>query len=135
MRKFPTLRVGDGLKCSHINQIYRELERLSKAHGDGSGVTISGLDGPEPPVFKLTSSDDLIPVLYPTGIGAGTYTSPSSKSDVIRLRPNGPGFATTGTGDPILVYNSYGTAVVGANKFGYVRHRGGNVYDHVVGDC
>lgn len=134
-REFKRLRPGDELTCKHINEIYDELDRWRKMQGSGSVAVNYVDDVTSPPVIIGHDADATEPALFPTGIGAGTYAAPASKSDVILLEPAGAGWTTTNAQAPVTVFNPYATALTGANKFGFVRHRGGNVYDFMVGDC
>jgi hypothetical protein len=131
-RDFPRLKVGDELKCSHINAIYDELNRLRRMKGAGL-VDVDGMDGTSPPTIVGHSALNLVRVWLPTGIAAGTFGSPATKTDAILAVDNGTGFTTTG-GVTVTVRNSDTTAITGA-KAGWAVPRGGGVYDLVLADC
>lgn len=131
--RFELLKPGDELTCAHINRIYTELNRWRKLTGSGT-VDVDYADATSPPVVVGYGDDGLIPVVFPTGIAAGTLGTPSSKADVLMVKRSGNGYTTTG-GRVITVYNCYATAITGTDKFGYVRQREDGKYILVVADC
>jgi hypothetical protein len=132
-RDFPRLKVGDELKCSHINAIYDELNRLRRMKGAGL-VDVDGMDGTSPPtiVGHAAPGGDLR-IWLPTGIAAGTFGSPAVKADVILCVRSSNGWTTTG-GTTITVYNSDTVGITGA-KAGWAVLRNDGTYELKIADC
>jgi hypothetical protein len=131
-RELKHVKVGEEFTCTHYNILVDELNRLRRMKGAGL-VDVDGMDGTSPPTIVGHSALGLVRVWLPTGIGAGTFGSPATKTDAILAIDNGTGFTTTG-GTTITVRNSDTTAVSGA-KAGWALPRGGGVYDLVLADC
>lgn len=134
-KPFERLRVGDELRCSHINQLVDELERIRKTTA-AAPLQVRGFDNvaSAPTILLDLPITGLVACQFPTGMPAGSITSPASKSDVLRLVESGNGYSATGA-KTITVYSSYSTAVTGTNKIGYVRMRNNGAYELVVCDC
>jgi hypothetical protein len=132
-RELKRVKVGDELTCSMFNSIIDELNRLRRMKGAGL-VDVDGMDGTSPPtIVGHAAPGNLVRVWLPTGIAAGTFGSPATKTDGILAVDDGTGFTTTG-GTTITVRNSDTVGVTGA-KGGWAVPRGGNVFDLVVADC
>jgi hypothetical protein len=132
-RELKHVKVGEEFTCTHYNILVDELNRLRRMRGAGL-VDVDGMDGTSPPVIVGHAAPiNLVRVWLPTGIAAGTFGSPATKTDAILAVDDGTGFTTTG-GTTITVRNSDVTAITGA-KAGWAVPRGGNVFDLVVADC
>lgn len=131
-REFKHVKVGDELRCEHINAIYDELNRWRRMKGAGL-VDVDGADGTSPPTIVGHAAGGLLPAQLTSGIAAGSIASPTTASGTL-LVPAGTlgGFTATG-GASITITNIYATAVTGS-KTCWVAPRAGRFY-LVVADC
>lgn len=135
-RDFPEIREGDEVKAWWFNAIYAELRRWRGLHGSGYLHVDHADSVHEPPAIVDYRPDRrLVPVLLPSGIGAGSYSSPSSTTGtLLQLLTPGPGFTTTDAPTE-SVYYTMTQPVTGTNKFGWAtRQADGRLY-LVAADC
>jgi hypothetical protein len=131
--KYRKFRAGDEFTSDVLNTIFAELDRLRGMSGSGM-VSVDYADGSVPPVIVGHAAGvNLVRIWLPTGIAAGTFGSPATKTDVILAVDSGTGFTTTG-GITITLYNSDTTAITGA-KAGWAVRRGDGSYHLHVADC
>jgi hypothetical protein len=132
--RYPRYKAGDPFTPSIINFLMAELERWSNLVGDG-GVDVSYADdvGGGPPVITGRFDDGRARIWMPTGIAAGTFGSPATKTDVILAVPSGHGWTTTG-GTTITLYNCDTVGVTGA-KAGWAVPGAGGDWELLLADC
>jgi hypothetical protein len=132
--RYPRYKAGDPFTPSIINFIMSELERWSNLRGS-DGIDVSGADdvGGGAPNISLNAGDGRIRIWMPTGIAAGTFGSPATKTDVIMAVPSGNGWTTTG-GTTITLYNCDTVGVTGA-KAGWAVPGAGGDWELIVADC
>jgi hypothetical protein len=112
-----------------IDELSRELARvrdLAKATAEQMKQTAGRMPGGD--------SSGLIRVWLPTGIAAGTFGTPASKTDCVMAVRSGTGWTTTGGITGQTIYNSDTTAVTGA-KAGWATMRSDQTLELLVADC
>jgi hypothetical protein len=124
-------RDGDTLEPWHLNFIFRFIARWMKF--DAAPPLSFGNNGNSPPHLSWTGIDELVPVVFDSGITAGSYTAPSTATATLLIESgDGPAFTETGA-NTVTVQNVYTTAV-GTGKVGWCKWRGPYLY-LIVGDC
>ncbi len=131
-RVLPTdFRDGDALEPWHLNFIFAFIRRWMGF--DASAPLSFDLNGESPPHLSWLGGDQLVPVVFDTGIGAGSYAAPTAATATLLIESaDGPAFTETGA-DTVTVQNIYTTSI-GTGKVGWCAWRGPYLY-LVTGDC
>jgi hypothetical protein len=133
-RELKHVKVGEEFTCGHYNRLVDELNRLRRMKGAGL-VDVDGMDGTSPPVIVgHAASRDRFRVWLPTGIAAGTFGTPATKTDAILCVRSGNGWTTTGGMTIPALYNCDTTAITGA-KSGWAVLRDDGSMELLLGDC